>query len=363
MPPRSEPEVKNGERGRPRLSTTRGSNRGVPLALTRILEGRAIGNRWSEVHLGGTPQTKAKRYGLATVVVLAVVLVIFLPSPVGATTYRLPDFTLGPNQKLVAKDTTFIMQGDGNLVVYQTQNGGGLVPSNAVWSSQTFVAGSYARLQATDGNFVVYAPSGVAQWSSGTAGTTGATLVVADDGNVSIFNSQSQLKWSVHRSRTPTSGSVSGTAPVSPPWADGKAHSHVSVESNGNQKAAWQWKIDGPGGENVYEPTDLTFSKKTAYATWIDIYWYADPTIPGSAVGDALCVTPLVAGKCDQFRLRFEHNALGWLGSHMTNNLVCHEIGHSVLFRDGGTTGSSCMTAGDNSRLGWWEKGTINAWF
>ncbi|WP_244100497.1 protease pro-enzyme activation domain-containing protein [Burkholderia ambifaria] len=74
------------------------------------------------------------------------------------------------------------MQGDGNLVLYNTANGA------AVWNSGTYGnAGAYAVFQ-TDGNFVIYSASGKALWFSSTTGTTfGQRLSVQDDGNMVIY--------------------------------------------------------------------------------------------------------------------------------------------------------------------------------
>ena len=45
---------------------------------------------------------------------------------------------------------------------------------------------------------------------------------------------------------------------------------------------------------------------------------------------------------------------------HMQNNLICHELGHTVGFADGGNLKTSCMDGGDNNELGNYEMGKIN---
>ncbi len=47
------------------------------------------------------------------------------------------------------------------------------------------------------------------------------------------------------------------------------------------------------------------------------------------------------------------------LNDLLQNNLVCHEIAHSVGFGHG-TARASCMTNGENNRLAWWEIRDIN---
>src|SRR5260370_20885414 len=75
------------------------------------------------------------------------------------------------------------MQGDGNLVLYRTDNGA------ALWSTGTWgTPVTYAVLQ-TDGNFVCYDAAGKAYWASNTAvAATIAThsVVLQDDGNLDI---------------------------------------------------------------------------------------------------------------------------------------------------------------------------------
>jgi hypothetical protein len=74
---------------------------------------------------------------------------------------------------------TFVMQGDGNLVLYQRRR--------AIWSTGTWGnPGAVAWMQG-DGNLVVYGPTGRALWDSQTWGHPGAALAVQDDGNVVIY--------------------------------------------------------------------------------------------------------------------------------------------------------------------------------
>ncbi|MEZ5279011.1 MAG: hypothetical protein R2770_00945 [Acidimicrobiales bacterium] len=49
------------------------------------------------------------------------------------------------------------------------------------------------------------------------------------------------------------------------------------------------------------------------------------------------------------------------LPSHMQNNLVCHELGHTIGFDDGGTTQTSCMTGGHTAKYNSTETNVINA--
>lgn len=73
----------------------------------------------------------------------------------------------------------FIMQNDGNLVLYL-----GVRP---LWSSGTYGKVVTGVLMQTDGNLVIYNPLSQALWSSGTWGNPGSYLLVQNDGNVVIY--------------------------------------------------------------------------------------------------------------------------------------------------------------------------------
>lgn len=157
---------------------------------------------------------------------------------------------------------------------------------------------------------------------------------------------------------------VAGAAPWGPTnggtyFADDKYHTHVTIETNAADRTEWQWRFDGPGGEDNYEPTDLDFFKVAAYNSSVDVYWYVtfiDPMY--AALYD--CKAKSSPTRCDRARIRINETAEN-LSELLQNNLVCHELGHTVGFGDGGTAGASCMTGGDNNQLAWWEIQTINS--
>jgi hypothetical protein len=97
---------------------------------------------------------------------------------------------------------TLILQLDGNLVLYKA---GG----TALWSTSTFGQTASYATQQTDGNFVLYGPSG-ALWASNTDGNQGTTLVVQDDGNLVIYGSSGAL-WDTKTFLPQSSGSPIAT--------------------------------------------------------------------------------------------------------------------------------------------------------
>jgi hypothetical protein len=94
---------------------------------------------------------------------------------------------------------TLILQSDGNLVLYRA---GGI----ALWSTSTFGQTTSYATQQTDGNFVLYGPSG-ALWASNTDGNQGTTLVVQDDGNLVIYGSSGGALWDTKTFEPQSSGS------------------------------------------------------------------------------------------------------------------------------------------------------------
>jgi hypothetical protein len=82
---------------------------------------------------------------------------------------------------------TFVIQGDGHLVLYQAGVG-------AIWWNNVFGSGHVLAMQ-TDGNLVVYNSAGQARWNTGTYGRNGALLLVQNDGNVVVYSHQGQALW------------------------------------------------------------------------------------------------------------------------------------------------------------------------
>jgi predicted heme/steroid binding protein len=79
------------------------------------------------------------------------------------------------------------MQDDGNLVEYDKSG-------TPIWASGTDPAGATAVMQ-SDGAFVVKDGGGAVVWSSDTAGNAGATVVLADTGQLSVVSSSGTPLW------------------------------------------------------------------------------------------------------------------------------------------------------------------------
>ena len=110
---------------------------------------------------------------------LIIILTVFLPALVNAK-------TLGTNETLTAGNGIYsdsgqyylTMQTDGNLVLYG--------PSGAVWQSQTHGSGATRVVMQGDGNLVIYRPDNTPVWFTKTFHSS-SFLAVQDDGNVVVY--------------------------------------------------------------------------------------------------------------------------------------------------------------------------------
>jgi hypothetical protein len=107
----------------------------------------------------------------------------------GAPGTLVPGAQLSPGQSISAPDGeyTLAMQSDGDLVEFDS--------SGPVFATGTSTPGSYAVMQ-SDGNFVVYNPSGAPLWASNTAGDGGAYVVLGDNGVLSVLSASGAVEWS-----------------------------------------------------------------------------------------------------------------------------------------------------------------------
>jgi len=98
--------------------------------------------------------------------------------------------TLYADQQITSSDggSRFVMQGDGNAVVYDASG-------RPTFSTETAGVGSRIEMQ-SDGNLVVYTDSGRPVWQSGTAGSYGASLVMQNDGNLVVYRTDGSAAWS-----------------------------------------------------------------------------------------------------------------------------------------------------------------------
>lgn len=141
--------------------------------------------------------------------------------------------TLSPGQQLgigesIKADngnTYLTMQGDGNLVLYRSDN------HKALWASNTPGKPVNHAVMQADGNFVAYDANGHAYWACGTDGHPGSDLVLQDDGNLVVYSPAHTALWA--------SGTVQNWDPFSADSGDVHVatghwmHSTASMASTG----------------------------------------------------------------------------------------------------------------------------------
>ena len=88
--------------------------------------------------------------------------------------------------------TSFVHQGDGNVVVYHD--------GQAIASTGVFDSSSDRLTLQGDGNLVQYSRFGQAIWASNTTGHDAARLVVQDDCDVALFDRGGHLYWHTNTS-------------------------------------------------------------------------------------------------------------------------------------------------------------------
>lgn len=100
--------------------------------------------------------------------------------------------SLLPSQSLRSLDSRFrllVQHTDGNVVLYG--------PSGPLWASNTGTAQTTILTMQADGNLVVRGPANEVVWSSGTSGNPGALLRVQSDGNLVIYSGSTPV-WATN---------------------------------------------------------------------------------------------------------------------------------------------------------------------
>jgi hypothetical protein len=111
----------------------------------------------------------------------------------GVNVLRIPANTrLNANDVIRIGATKLIMQGDGNLVIYDEHG-------TPRWDTATYNgASTWYTIFQPDGNLVVYNASAAPVWASNTCCNTGYWLAVQEDGNVVIYDSNWTAHWATN---------------------------------------------------------------------------------------------------------------------------------------------------------------------
>ncbi|MGH3926950.1 MAG: hypothetical protein ACRDTT_29465, partial [Pseudonocardiaceae bacterium] len=105
-----------------------------------------------------------------------------------------PGEVLTPNASISSANGRFrlVYQDDTNLVLYRDPDG------LALWDTSPKPGGVGVCVMQGDGNLVVYNAAANAVWASGTDGNPGSRLVVQDDGNVVIYRPDGAQIWATN---------------------------------------------------------------------------------------------------------------------------------------------------------------------
>ncbi|MCD4766367.1 MAG: hypothetical protein K8R34_07640 [Methanosarcinales archaeon] len=118
----------------------------------------------------------------------------YIVQPIGPTAQgddMQPGEVLNPGQSISSINGryTFVYQDDGNLVLYRNQD------RKPLWASGTYGRPAQVCIMQGDGNLVIYDPDGQPIWSSDTWHDPGSRLIVQDDGNVVIYRPDNTPVW------------------------------------------------------------------------------------------------------------------------------------------------------------------------
>jgi hypothetical protein len=105
--------------------------------------------------------------------------------------------TLTEGQMLNSPDGRYhaVLQTDGNFVVYG--------PTGALWwDGLRNTYGANTIVMQSDGNLVAYLWNGLPLWNAGTMGSGGSMLAMQDDGNLVVYTASGKPVWSTGTSQT-----------------------------------------------------------------------------------------------------------------------------------------------------------------
>ena len=110
--------------------------------------------------------------------------------------------SLAPNQSIVSASGTYqlILQGDSNLVLYKSYHNG---TQRALWASNTVGRGAVTCVMQGDGNLVMYDGASHPIWASNTYGNPGSHLSMQDDGNLVIYRANNSASWASNTVQAP----------------------------------------------------------------------------------------------------------------------------------------------------------------
>ncbi len=200
-------------------------------------------------------------------------------SPISASsaTNMTVNSTLTPGHYILSPDkqSTLILQKDGNLVLYSN--------FKAQWSSRTAGKSSSKLILQSDGNLVLYDRSNKALWHSHTNGNSGDHLSLQTDGNLVIYSGSNGALWATRTVQNPNNlGYVNTYFPDALLYPGQKLETadrryYLILQTNGDlvlytnaNKAIWHSRTMGKGTAylNLQSDGNLVLYNGSNHALW-----------------------------------------------------------------------------------------------
>jgi hypothetical protein len=184
-------------------------------------------------HIGA--RKRPRLLSLFTAVAMACGVLFVFAGPASAVSSLGPGRQLHAGQRITAGGYWLVMQGDGNLVEYNSAG-------KQQWNTHTAgQPGNYLVMQG-DGNLVVYSSGGSWRWQSGTNGYSGARLAIQTDGNIVVYSARDLPLWA--KSWTQTANGAQAYAKVAffqHGWSVANQFSYLLTLWN--MESGWRWNV------------------------------------------------------------------------------------------------------------------------
>lgn len=158
--------------------------------------------------------------------------------------------TLYRNDYLMSPDsqTVFTLRGDGSLAEYSNLK--------TSWSTGAFDGSAHRLVMQGDGNLVLYNQAGVPLWNSETAGNPNARMVMQTDGNVVIYSTSNVALWATYTNMHPDHlDYINNVLPYA-----GRMYPGQSITTADRR---FKYVLQGDGNLVLYSPTRVLWASGT----------------------------------------------------------------------------------------------------
>ncbi len=225
---------------------------------------------------------------------------------------------LAVNDQLVSQNgkVRLVMQADGNLVLYRTDNG------QALWASNTWRKPVVTANMQSDGNVVCYDAAGHPYWSSGTWGHPGSSVTLQNDGNLVVYSPTGAPLWA--------SNTMTNWNPQTRVQLILKRLSCANTTEAGHDEVYYLFSgVDGAGKQVSHRGPDATQSGDADNQMAWDMN--DSGTVQSRMFNAILCDEALAAGQTATFAMGFmESDGQDWASTVKGAADVAGKIGAAV---------------------------------